>query len=187
MSRCRQAVRDGRIWDLARMRSKQHPALKKAWDLIEKQQNQWIISSQNISNQGGWMYEKGSEKSDPRIINSLENLHQNWRHTTHEKCIIFYGAPSPWRTKLNDIILKIRGIDENILILISTPIGLIPYSIEDLHPFAHIEAEDEKWTNPPEKEFIDQQLIALSIDCKSHLIVDMNQEDMYKRSVIILA
>lgn len=181
LSRCRQAVRDGRIWDLARMRSTQHPALKKAWDFIEKQQNQWIISSQNISNQGGWMYEDGSEKSDPRIIKSLENLHQNWQSTIHEKCIIFYGAPSPWRNKLNDIILKIRAINENILILISTPIGLIPYSIEDLHPFAHIEAEGEKWTYPPKKEFIDQQLIALGIDSKSHLIVDMNQEDMHAK------
>ena len=70
-----QAVRDGRIWDLARMRSRQHPALKKAWEFIEKQQNQWIIC-QNISNQGGWMYDNGIEKSDPRIIKSLENLHQ---------------------------------------------------------------------------------------------------------------
>ena len=62
------------------------------------------------------MYENGIEKSDPRIIKSLENLHQNWQSTIHEKCIIFYGAPSPWRNKLNDIILKIRAISENILI-----------------------------------------------------------------------
>ena len=178
LSRCRQAIRDGRIWDLAKMRSKQHPALKKAWDFIETQQNQWIISSQNISNQGGWRYEHGSEKSDPRIIKSLQNLHHKWGHNDPEKLIIFYGTPSPWRMKLNDLILKIRAMNEKVPILITTPIGLIPYGIEDLHPFAHIEAEDEIWTNPPKKEFIEQQLSTLNIKPKNHLIADINQENL---------
>ena len=59
--------------------------------------------------------------------------------------------------KLNELILKIRAMNEKVPILITTPIGLIPYGIEDLHPFAHIEAEEEIWTNPPKKEFIERQ------------------------------
>ena len=76
--------------------------------------------------------------------------------------------------------MKIRGINENILTSYPHQLDLF-HSIEDLHPFAHIEADDEKWTNAPENEFIDQQLITLGIDSKSHLIVDMNHEDMYAK------
>ena len=70
------------------------------------------------------MYEKGSEKSD-------QELSIHWKiyikigDIPPMKNASFFMAHLARANKLNDIILKIRGIDENILILISTPIGLI--------------------------------------------------------------
>ena len=49
------------------------------------------------------------------------------------------------------------------IIFISTPIGLIPYSLEDVSPWSHIDGSDEIWDSPLDEDDILDELIEFDL------------------------
>ena len=60
------------------------------------------------------------------------------------------------------MISLLEDIPESI-ILISTPIGLIPYSLEDVSPWCHIDGSDEIWDSPLDEDEIIEELFELDL------------------------
>ena len=59
--------------------------------------------------------------------------------------ILIHGVQGPWRMKCKDMINKLITKFKNLQILIQTPIGIIPYFLEDLNPFSHINGPSDIW------------------------------------------
>ena len=59
--------------------------------------------------------------------------------------MLIHGVQGPWRMKCKELIQNLFSKFENIQIFLQTPIGIIPYFIEDLNPFSHINGPDDIW------------------------------------------
>jgi archaeosine-15-forming tRNA-guanine transglycosylase len=78
--------------------------------------------------------------------------------------VIIEGVPPPWReTALHSVISTL--IEEpKAVILLSTPIGLLPYSLEDVSPWCHIDCSDDTWSEFSDVDDIIDDLAELGLD-----------------------
>ena len=78
--------------------------------------------------------------------------------------VIIEGVSPPWReTALHTVISSLIE-DPKSVILLSTPIGLLPYSLEDVSPWCHIDCSDEIWTEFSDVDDIIDDLVELGLD-----------------------
>ena len=209
LSRCRQAVRDGTIWRLAERRSHQHPALREAFlwlttnpskskmtplilDEISASKEtgeekgrweenwDWLVNAQNTPRGGGESWGGNDTLSRPHIEMAKRKLFSRWRPQKSGDVILFHGASAPWRDKIGDLVERICELDYELFI--QTPIGIVPYGLEDLNPWAHIEGPDWLWNSKPDFIKIQAELEELSIIGKRIITVDISDtEDLHKR------
>jgi archaeosine-15-forming tRNA-guanine transglycosylase len=59
--------------------------------------------------------------------------------------VVFHGSSGPWRESAGSLISKIVRNWPQITPFVYTPIGLIPFQLEDLNPFAHILGPSVLW------------------------------------------
>ena len=149
LSRCRQAVREGKIWELAEKRSHQHPSLRDAWNFVLNLQSEWIIEAQQTPKTGGiaWMGDDSALR--PELVRARNRLIERWSPLHEGRVLVIHGASGPWRERVGNLVARLKNVESDLVILISTPIGLLPYSLEDLQPFAHIDGAGNVWDKQP--------------------------------------
>jgi archaeosine-15-forming tRNA-guanine transglycosylase len=112
-----------------------------------------IIASTNPLRRGG---EGLGEEIDfrPHILHIQALLATRWRvpgswwdETTGlpERVLLVEGAPPPWRTSALGSVIEQLVDEPRTVVMISTPIGLIPFSLEDLSPWCHLTGPDGIW------------------------------------------
>ena len=204
LSRCRQAVRNGTIWRLAEQRSHQHPALREAFlwlvtnpavssmdpiilDDISASKEignergmweenwDWLVNSQTTPRNGGEAWGGQDTNNRPHIEMARRRLIARWRPKNDGDVIIFHGNSSPWRDKIGNLIHRLSGL--NFEIFIQTPIGLIPYSLEDLNPWAHVEGPEWLWKRKPDISSIQRELSKLGIEDSRIFTFDISDTD----------
>ncbi len=151
LAKCRQAIRDGTIWRLAEQRSHCNPELREAWIELQKQfhSGKWdnMCRVQNPHRKSGVRCIGESSVNRPDIRSAHLNLQTYWREYPPSRegnglpplAVIFTGVPQPHRAYLSRTINHLMAIYPNAIPLISTAAGLVPYSLEDISPFAHLE------------------------------------------------
>ena len=209
LSRCRQAVREGNIWRLAERRSHEHPALREAFlwlttnpsnakmeplilDEISasketgKEQGRWeenwdwLVKSQLTPRNGGESWGGADTLNRPHIEMARRKLISRWKSRKSGDVIIFHGTSPPWRDKIGDLVERICSLDFELFI--QTPIGIIPWSLEDLNPWAHIEGPEWTWKKNPDLLVIQQELEDLGITNRKILTIDISDtEELHKR------
>lgn len=183
LARCREAVRNGKIWQLAEQRSHASPQLREAFlwvisQMISPDEGPIGISSlrgiasTNPIRDGG---ENLSEDIEfrPHILHLKSLLATRWRSPGSwwdsstgepERVVIIEGVSPPWReTALHSVISSLIE-DPKSAILLSTPIGLLPYSLEDVSPWCHIDCSDEVWSEFSDVDDIIDDLVELGLD-----------------------
>ena len=164
LARCREAIRNGTIWELAEKRSHASPHLREAFVWLQEQLDDpddgpvgdsvlQIIASTNPLRRGG---EGLGEEIDfrPHILHIQALLATRWRvpgswwdETTGlpERVLLVEGAPPPWRTSALGLVIEQLVDEPRTVVMISTPIGPIPFSLEDLSPWCHLTGPDGIW------------------------------------------
>ncbi|MDP6906898.1 MAG: tRNA guanosine(15) transglycosylase TgtA [Candidatus Thalassarchaeaceae archaeon] len=143
LARCRQAIRDGTIWRLVEERSHTNPSLREATEYLYQNLPLGLIDTTNPLRQRGVLMSQDIGSQPPSIA-SLGRLLNNCQIEC-EGAIIFGGSPGPWRERIGGIVQTIHRRWPNVAILIETPLGLIPYSMEDVSPWAHINGPKSIW------------------------------------------
>ena len=183
LARCREALREGRIWQLAERRSHANPQLREAFlwvlDQLEEMPDEpsgeaalQMLASANPVRMGR---EDLSEDigSRPHILHLHALLSLRWRvpgswwdgsDGDPERVVLVDSAPPPWR--INALGAAVQALLENprSVVMISTPLGPIPFSMEDLSPWCHLECSDEAWMEPFDDEEILEGLGELGLD-----------------------
>ena len=207
MGRCKQAVRDGKIWLLAERRSHQHPALREAflWLTTNPSKTEmvplildehsasreagnergmweenwdWIISSQLTPKKGSEAWGGHDTLSRPHIEMARRRLLSRWKSRKNGEILVFYGKGPPWRNKIGDLVDRLSSLDCDIFVM--TPIGLLPFSLEDLNPWAHIEGPEWLWKKGPDYSGIRVELEKLGIVNRQIITIDIsNTEDLH--------
>lgn len=214
MSRCRQAVRDGTIWRLVEQRSHQHPALREAflWLITSPSKTSmppiivdeisaskevgsergewencwnWLIGSQTTPRTGSEQWGGSDTLQRPHVAMARIRLESRWVSRKTGDVLILHGAPAPWRERVGELIDRLSGLD--LEILIHTPLGLVPWNLEDLNPWAHIEGPSWLWSGEPDLARIRIELEKLGITDSKILCLDLSQsEGLHQRAFDLL-
>jgi 7-cyano-7-deazaguanine tRNA-ribosyltransferase len=190
LARCRQAVRDGKIWQLAELRSNCNPELKAAWNYLMHDYEcpegfDELTQAQHLQRPGGIRLMLDSPTNRPDLNQMRQTLAERWTPppTTgwngkgeHRFIVIFASAEAPWRMSIGEHVKRLLTLNPAAIPMISTPIGLLPYSLEDINPHAHLSHLISERRGFDEA-FIEEELIALGLDGFSRNIIFHIEEE----------
>ncbi|MGB1568180.1 MAG: tRNA-guanine transglycosylase, partial [Candidatus Poseidoniaceae archaeon] len=218
LSRCKQAVHDGTIWQLAEQRSHQHPALREAFlwlttrpfpsglssdlldDLVQDDraaarehhpsggiwEQDWskVVNKQAVQRKKGERWGGEDTLSRPHVLVARKQLQRRWRPSSSGPCdvLILNGKPGPWRQRCDLLALRLRSVLPDLEILVQTPLGLLPYSLEDLNPFAQVDGPSWLWKRRLNTVLLRQELQRLHIEADRILILDIGTESLVQHA-----
>ena len=218
LSRCKQAVHDGTIWQLAEQRSHQHPALREAFlwlttrpfpsglstdlldDLVQDDraaarehhpsggiwEQDWskVVNKQAVQRKKGERWGGEDTLSRPHVLVARKQLQRRWRPSSSGPCdvLILNGKPGPWRQRCDLLALRLRSALPDLEILVQTPLGLLPYSLEDLNPFAQVDGPSWLWKRRLNTVLLRQELQRLHIEADRILILDIGTESLVQHA-----
>ena len=143
LARCRQAVRDGTIWKLVEERSHTNAALREATEYLYANMPEGLIAATNPLRNGGVRMSQDLPTSPPsiaalgRLLNSFE--------TDSDRAVLISGASGPWRDRIGGLVHSIANRWPDATVFIETPLGLLPYTMEDVSPWAHLMGPSSIW------------------------------------------
>ncbi|MDP6900021.1 MAG: tRNA guanosine(15) transglycosylase TgtA [Candidatus Thalassarchaeaceae archaeon] len=143
LARCREAVRNGTIWKLVEERSHTNAALREATEYLYQNLPLSLIEATNPLRSGG-VSMSNDLAMHPHSIACLGRLLSNCQQGGSD-AIIYSGSGGPWRERIAGQVQTIHRRWPNISVFIETPLGLIPYSVEDVSPWAHINGPRVIW------------------------------------------
>ena len=213
LARCKQAVRDGKIWQLAEQRSHQHPALREAFLWLttpptmernvrperfytdrdaarDRDRDQgmwedawdWVVWSQLTPRTGGVLWGGDDTFGRPHIAKARRTLQLRWQPRQEtEHVVVFHGIRGPFRERIDDVLEWLKTHHDGVQPMILTPLGLVPVSLEDLNPFAHLDAPTWVLRHQPEHDWIRRELTRLGLHSQPFATVDVNGDGMKQR------
>jgi len=143
LARCRQAIRDGTIWKLVEERSHTNASLREATEFLYANMPEALVAATNPLRDGGVRTSQDLPTSPPsvaalgRLLNTFE--------TDCEDAILISGAPGPWRDRIGGLVHTIARRWPNAAVFIETPLGLLPYTMEDVSPWTHLMGPASIW------------------------------------------
>ena len=213
LARCKQAVREGKIWQLAEQRSHQHPALREAFLWLttpptmdrtarperfytdrdaarDRDRDQgmwedawdWVVWSQQTPRQGGVMWGGDDTFGRPHIAKARRALRMRWQpreNTTN--IVVFHGIRGPYRERINEVLEWLKIHHPTVQAMVLTPVGLVPASLEDLNPFAHLDAPSWVLRHQPEHGWVGRELERLGLHNRPFSTVDIHGDGMKQR------
>ena len=209
ISRCRQAIRDGTIWRLAERRSHEHPALREAFLWLTTNPSKmkmeplildevsaskevgeekgrweenwdWLVNSQLTPRGGGESWGGMDTLNRPHIEMARRKVISRWKSRKPGDVILFHGTSAPWRDKIGGLVERICSLDYELFI--QTPIGIIPWNLEDLNPWAHVEGPDWLWNSKPDFVKVQNELKSFGIHDRKLIPIDISDtEDLHNR------
>ena len=218
LARCKEAVRQGRIWQLAEQRSHQHPALREAFLWLTTSPSldrnirpekfytdrdaardtgldqgmwedawDWVVWSQQTPRKGGVLWGSDDTFSRPRIVKARRMLHMRWKAAENvENVVVFHGIRGPYRERINDVLAWLNVHHPTLEPMVLSPLGLVPASLEDLNPFAHLDAPEWMLRHDPENGWIEQELQRLGLSKATYACVDVVGNGMKQRLALAL-
>ena len=182
LARCREAIRDGSIWQLAERRSHANPHLRDAFAWVLEQLEDIpdgpvgtsaldLLASTDPVRSGG---ENLSDDigARPHILHLHALLSMRWRapgswwdgsDSDPERVVLIEGATPPWRDSALGAVVSALLEEPRSIIMLSTPLGPIPFTLEDVSPWCHLECPDDVWVDSYEGEEIAESLAELGL------------------------
>ncbi len=183
LARCREAIRNGTIWKLAEIRSHASPRLRDAFEWVIDQLEELedtevgsslldLMASTNPIRRGG---ESVSDDlgSRPHILHLLALFSLRWRAPGSwwdgstgppEKILLIDNASPPWReSSLGSIVQYLIGTPKTV-VLVSTPLGPVPYSFEDVSPLCHLDGPEIIWMDQTEPSIAPEEISYLGLE-----------------------
>ncbi|GIT10992.1 MAG: hypothetical protein CM1200mP32_04850 [Methanobacteriota archaeon] len=171
LARCREAIRDSSIWQLAERRSHASPHLRNAFEWVLEQFEEIpdgpvgdsaleLLASTDPLRKGG---ERLSEDigARPYILHLHALLSLRWRPpgswwdgsgSGPERVVLIEGTSPPWRHSAMGAAVTELLEEPSSVVMLSTPLGPIPFSLEDVSPWCHLDCPEEVWSEAYEDE-----------------------------------
>lgn len=156
--------------DAGRERGEEAGSWEEGWD--------WLVHAQESPRKGGEAWGGEDTFVRPHIVAARRQFIQRWEPSGIEgkgddSVLIMHGSSGPWRERLSDIMARLTHHCPGLEVLILTPVGLVPYSLEDLNPFAHIDGPQWLWRRRPNLPWIRRELDRLFLGDRKIVTVDM--------------
>ncbi|MEC8078476.1 MAG: tRNA guanosine(15) transglycosylase TgtA [Candidatus Thermoplasmatota archaeon] len=142
-----------------------------AWD--------WVVEAQNTPGQGALRWAGEDTFVRPAVVASRRRLHRAWSPVSDDGAVvILHGAPGPWRDRVGPHVMRARAANPALEVLVLSPIGLVPWSFEDLQPFAHVEGPEWLWRRPVDHAWVRRELARLNLEHRPFVTVDLRADSV---------
>ncbi|MCH1423398.1 MAG: tRNA guanosine(15) transglycosylase TgtA [Candidatus Poseidoniaceae archaeon] len=151
----------------------------------------WIVESQESPRKGGEPWGGDDTNVRPHVDAAKKALRKRWKPRTIEargsdSVLVAYGSSGPWRERLSDLMVRLQHHCPGLEVMIQTPIGLLPYSLEDLNPFTHIDGPQWLWRRRPNPLLIRQELQHFGMQERRIVLVDLLGDGVQSRAMAAL-
>ena len=135
MRRVRQAIADGKLFELAALRARSHPALLEALQVMTDNMDQ-LIESDPFGKSSSIFYTGAETAVRPEISRFHERVLSRYPFKTTDTIIIVPDiGERPFSDTASTIIAEVRKKrPEEVLLMFLTPMGVIPWELEHVHP-----------------------------------------------------
>lgn len=164
LARAREAVRRGRIWELVERKAAEHPALGEALAYLLDTDSEmpaefrtWLDAASNPLRRAGILWSP-AVRQHPWAIRAAAAVQSSWRIPARDafgdaiesskdwNLMLIDRVQGPWRERCGQFIEQALQLHPATLVMLQTPLGIIPYTLEDLNPFAHFTGPRHIWT-----------------------------------------
>ena len=147
----------------------------------------WIVESQESPRKGGEPWGGEDTQVRPHINAAKKALKEHWKPHNKEgkgadEVLIAYGSSGPWRERLSDLMARLEHHCPGLEVMIQTPIGLLPYSLEDLNPFTHIDGPQWLWRRRPNPAVLREELGHYGLGERRIILVDLLGDGIQSRA-----
>ena len=135
MRRVRQAISDGKLFELAAIRARSHPTLLEAFEAMMKYEER-LVESDEVGKTTSIFYTGLETGSRPGIVRFHQRLLKRYPYRkTKTILVVPDNAGRPFSESAGVIIeeVKKRG-SENLILVFLTPMGPVPWELEHVHP-----------------------------------------------------
>jgi 7-cyano-7-deazaguanine tRNA-ribosyltransferase len=154
LNRVKQAILDGRLWELLEVKAKAHPMLMKAFRKLSKYKL-FLEKHSPIIKRKGLFYFGDEGLSRPEIVRHKIRLEKNYVKPKNLTSLILFPTPNEKPFYLNQNVAKILAKNPQAHICFYlTPFGLIPIELSDVYPISQMEV-----VSPLDKEAIKESII----------------------------
>jgi 7-cyano-7-deazaguanine tRNA-ribosyltransferase len=157
----------------------QKGAWESSWD--------WIVEAQTTTRKGGESWGGKDTHVRPHIIAARHMMFTRW-HSQPPKgagssdVLILHGRPGPWRERCDNLVTRLIHHAPGLEVMILTPIGLMPYSLEDVNPFTHVVGPEWIWRTRPDLSLIRDDLDRFSMGDRRIITLDLKGDQLVDRA-----
>ena len=159
-------IREGRLWELAEMRCRAHPALLDALRTIEPHR-EFLEKTEPISRESAMFYTGSETRNRPLFLRYAKRIMERYVPPT-DKCVLFADAGKPYTRVYGDQFLKARKAGYTPVVM--SPFGPVPGELDEVYPLAQslfpliTDAETERDSEELTLEFIEKMGFTQVID-----------------------
>lgn len=167
----------------ARERDSTRGSWENSWD--------WIVSAQLSPKKGGVAWGGDDTFFRPHIIAARRQLSSRWKAPEPEgngsdSILILHGRQGPWRERCSDLVTRLSHHAAGLEIMILTPLGLLPYSMEDLNPFSHVTGPSWIWRRRPDLSWIRREMERFELGDRKIILCDLEGDGIQARCMTAL-
>jgi 7-cyano-7-deazaguanine tRNA-ribosyltransferase len=135
LRRVRQAIRDGKLFELAAARSVSHPTLLEAFSTMMRNSEQ-IVQSDPLGKSSSIMYAGPETLHRPEMVTFHSRVIERYPYRTTETVLLVpHLGDRPFADTLPKAVEEVRKRShERLLLIFATPSGAIPWELEHVHP-----------------------------------------------------
>ncbi|MFW9832887.1 MAG: tRNA guanosine(15) transglycosylase TgtA [Candidatus Thorarchaeota archaeon] len=135
MRRVRQAINDGKLFELAANRARNHPTLLEAFDAMMTYE-EMLVANDAIGKTASIFYTGPETSLRPSVVQFYRRLMERYPYrNTRTVLIVPDNAGRPFAESATVIIDEVKKrTSEDLLVIFLTPIGPIPWELEHVHP-----------------------------------------------------
>ncbi|MFW9983032.1 MAG: tRNA guanosine(15) transglycosylase TgtA [Candidatus Thorarchaeota archaeon] len=135
MRRVRQAISEGKLFELAATRSRNHPTLLEAFRVMMEYKDM-MVHSDPIGKTSSVFYTGPETVMRPEVVSFYQRLYELYPFRKTRKVVIVPdNANRPYAESAGTIIDEVRrSRAEDLVLLFLTPMGVVPWELEHVHP-----------------------------------------------------
>lgn len=189
LKRIKQAIRDGRLWELVEMRSHAHPALLSALKRVKKHKDFLATYSPSIKS-SGFFYFDHEGLARPEITQYKQRLLTRYTPPVNAKTLLllpqtrnkpFHKAPEMKKIRQLLRILGVEQADKVHVAVFCAPFGVVPFELDEVYPLSQHET-----ALPLDKETIEyvaEQTVEYITQMPYHSVTMLNDPKLWSTHI----
>ena len=131
LRRVRQAIADGRLWELVERRCRSHPALLEALREL-RQHNEFLERFEPLSRRGGFYFTGPETQHRPILWRFRQRVQERYR-PPKRLLVMFPEGPRPYATARREVMARILAA-RDVHFLVKSAWGPVPIELDEVHP-----------------------------------------------------